>query len=154
MNRTIILLFAIPLVLFPLPACAGLGESDVEAARQEILAAMKVSAEAWNAGDIDRYMECYDRSKEVRFAGEESYSLGWQTVLDNYRKGYPDRASMGTLTYSDVDVTVISPDGALVFGRWRLDRREDSPSGLYTLLFRKGPAGWRIVHDHSTSADD
>ena len=61
---------------------------------------------------------------------------------------------MGELTFSDVDVTVLSDDAALVFGRWRLIKDDEEPSGLYTLLFRKTDQGWKIVHDHSSSAGE
>jgi ketosteroid isomerase-like protein len=50
-------------------------------------------------------------------------------------------------------VSALADDAALVFGRWRLQREKDEPSGLFTLVFRKTPAGWRIVHDHTSSAE-
>ena len=77
---------------------------------------------------------------------------GWQATLDRYRHAYPDRAAMGTLSFELRDVRVLSPQWAVVFGAWALDRAEDRPSGLFTLLFEKGPDGWRIVHDHTSTA--
>jgi ketosteroid isomerase-like protein len=68
--------------------------------------------------------------------------------------GSYDEAAMGTLTFSDIDIMVLSKDTALVFGRWQLDKETGHPHGLYTLLFRKTPEGWRIVHDHSSSAPE
>jgi ketosteroid isomerase-like protein len=61
---------------------------------------------------------------------------------------------MGVLTFSDLDVTVLSEDAAIVFGKWKLKRRHDRPRGLFTLLFRKTEDGWRIVHDHTSSGDE
>ena len=72
--------------------------------------------------------------------------------LDRYRKAYDTREKMGTLTFSDLEITLLSKDAALVLGRWRLKRANDEPHGTFTLLFRKTKAGWRIVHDHSSSA--
>jgi ketosteroid isomerase-like protein len=60
---------------------------------------------------------------------------------------------MGRLTFSDVEVTMLSPDAGLVLGRWRLQREQDEPSGLFTLVFRELPEGWRIVHDHTSAAE-
>jgi ketosteroid isomerase-like protein len=77
---------------------------------------------------------------------------GWQTVLDRYVKKYPDRAAMGTLTFSDLDIAMLSPDAAVVLGRWRLKRAQDEPNGVFTLIFRKTADGWRIVHDHTSAA--
>ncbi|MFQ5585126.1 MAG: nuclear transport factor 2 family protein, partial [Calditrichia bacterium] len=74
------------------------------------------------------------------------------TVHDRYQKRYSDSAKMGRLYFSDIDITVLSPGAAMVFGKWQLDRENDQPGGLFTLLFRKTAAGWRIVHDHTSSS--
>jgi ketosteroid isomerase-like protein len=106
----------------------------------------------WNAGDLAGFMQGYDNSPRTRFASGGDVNLGFQTVFDRYQKRYGDRAAMGTLTFSDVDITVLAPDAAVVFGRYRLQREKDTPSGLFTLLFRKTGEGWRIVHDHTSAA--
>ena len=60
---------------------------------------------------------------------------------------------MGTLTFSDLEVDLISADAAIVYGGWALQREEDRPSGLFTLVFKRMDAGWKIVSDTTTSAD-
>ena len=97
-------------------------------------------------------MSGYLKSDSMRFAGNGTYTLGWQSALDRYKKGYPNKETMGLLTFSELDIKVISEDAALVFGKWELERMEDHPSGLFTLILRKTEQGWRIVHDHSSSA--
>lgn len=98
-------------------------------------------------------MDGYAQTDSLRFASGGSVRTGWQTTLENYRAGYPDRAAMGTLTFDGVDVEVMSSQWAMVFGRWRLDREADAPGGLFTLIFhRDDPSDpWRIVHDHTSS---
>jgi beta-aspartyl-peptidase (threonine type) len=61
---------------------------------------------------------------------------------------------MGTLTFSDLQITLLGPDSALALGSWKLDRARDQPHGRFTLIFRKTPDGWRIVHDHTSSAPE
>jgi len=73
-------------------------------------------------------------------------------VRDRYRKKYSDRAKMGTLTFSNLEITPLSPDSAMVLGRWRLERANDWPHGRFTLIFRKTADGWRIVLDHTSAA--
>ncbi len=109
-------------------------------------------AVAWNHGDIDAFMEGYAKIPELRFASGAAVTKGWHETLARYKKRYPDTAAMGTLTFSDLDVTVLSTDSALVFGRWRLQNDRGEPNGLFTLLFRKTDAGWRIVADHTSAA--
>ena len=117
-----------------------------------IRAVLDAQVAAWNRGDIESYMNGYDRSPNTEFVGADSITRGWQDVLDRYKKRYDTREKMGTLAFSDLEVTMLSSDAALVLGRWRLQRANDEPHGTFTLLFRKRKAGWRIVHDHSSSA--
>ena len=97
-------------------------------------------------------METYARRASTRFASGGDILSGWQTVFDRYRGKYGGRETMGTLRMSDFDVQVLGPDSALAFGRWHLKRADGDSSGLYTLVLRKMPEGWRIVHDHTSSA--
>ena len=119
----------------------------------EIRKVLDDSEEGWNSGNIEKYMECYLRSDRMRFAGNGSFNLGWENTLKRYKKGYPDQAAMGTLSFSDVDIPPICTDAALVFGRWTLHYPDKKRTGLYTLLMRKFDNGWRIVHDHSSSEE-
>jgi len=117
-----------------------------------IRAVLDAQAAAWNRGDVEGYMDGYDRSPKTEFVGGDSITRGWQEVLDRYKKKYDTRDKMGTLTFSDLEITMLGKDAALVLGRWRLKRATDEPHGTFTLLFRKTKSGWRIVHDHSSSA--
>jgi len=118
-----------------------------------IRAVLEHQARDWNDGSIERFMQGYAKRDDIRFASGGDVQRGWQPVFDRYVKKYGDRAAMGRLTFSDVEITMLSPDAALVLGRWRLQREKDEPSGLFTLVFRHLPEGWRIVHDHTSAAE-
>ena len=117
-----------------------------------VRAVIDAQAAAWNRGDVEGYMDGYDRSPNTEFVGGDSITRGWQQVLDRYKQRYDTREKMGVLTFSDLEINLVSKDAALVLGRWRLKRANDEPHGTFTLLFRKTKAGWRIVHDHSSTA--
>lgn len=108
--------------------------------------------EAWNRADIDGFMNGYARSPSTVFVSDDTIRRGWETVRARYRKKYSDRAKMGALTFSDLEITQLSPDAAVVLGRWRLKRANDQPHGGFTLIFKRLPEGWRIVHDHTSAA--
>lgn len=118
----------------------------------EVRSVLERQVQEWNAGSIERFMETYARGDATRFASGGDVTRGWDTVMARYRGRYPDAAAMGHLDFSDLDVQVLGPDAAIAFGRWRLTRAGDTPHGLFTLLFRKTSDGWRIVHDHTSSA--
>jgi ketosteroid isomerase-like protein len=107
---------------------------------------------AWNRGDIEGFMQGYWRSPELKFVSGDRVTRGWQPTLNNYKRAYPDKAAMGTLTFSDLEITVLSKDSAFVVGSWSLAREKDRPHGKFTLLFRKFKEGWRITADHTSSA--
>jgi ketosteroid isomerase-like protein len=121
---------------------------DTDAALKELLTRQ---AADWNRGDIDAFMRGYWKSEETTFAGTSGISRGWQTVLEHYHKGYPDRAAMGHLEFSEIEVTPLGNDAALILGRWHLTRDAGPVGGIFTLVARKFPEGWRIIHDHTST---
>jgi HEAT repeat protein/ketosteroid isomerase-like protein len=107
---------------------------------------------AWNKGDLRGFMEGYWQSPDLSFYSGKNKTKGWQATLDRYRKKYQGEGKeMGKLTFSELDIELLGPSHALVRGRWQLTLAKDNPSGLFTLIFRKLPAGWRIVHDHTSN---
>jgi uncharacterized protein (TIGR02246 family) len=118
----------------------------------EIQSVLTAQQDAWNRGEIDAFMNGYARSASTVFVSEDEIRRGWETVRDRYRVKYSDDAKMGTLSFSEIEVTMLSPDAAVVLGRWRLKRANDEPHGRFTLLFKRRPEGWRIVHDHTSAA--
>ena len=151
MKRSL-LVFFLAMLLAKIPVSAlppQKQDARSEAAIREVLDAQR---DAWNRGDIEGYMDGYDRSVQTEFVGGDEITRGWQTVLDRYKKKYDSREKMGVLTFSDLEITMLSKDTALALGRWHLKRATDEPHGTFSLVLRKTKAGWRIVHDHSSSA--
>ena len=150
---------ALPPLIAALLGVAGAGcRSDhpvSPGAETEIRALLDRQARDWNAGDIAGSLEGDDRSDRLRFQSGGDVTLGWQTVHDRYRSRYRDRAAMGRLTFSEVAIERLGAQEAMAVGRWRLQRAQDEPSGLFTLILRRtrqgGKDAWRIVHDHTSS---
>jgi ketosteroid isomerase-like protein len=120
---------------------------------EQVAAALKTQTADWNRGDIEAFMRGYWNDAEVRFGSGGNIKRGWNTVLNDYVARYPDRASMGALETADLEITEISPDAALIFGRWIVTAGETDYCGLFTLLVRNIEGRWVIVHDHTSSAD-
>lgn len=131
--------------------CAAPPAADATAAAAEIQTLLTRQVAGWNAGDIAGFMAPYWHSDSLRFASGGRVTYGWQATYERYSRRYQSRAEMGQLIFSDVDITLISPEAALVFGKWRLQREADTPRGLFTLLLRKSGGEWVIVHDHTSS---
>jgi ketosteroid isomerase-like protein len=117
----------------------------------QIRAVLDMQTAAWNRGDIDTFMTSYWKSEQTEFLGASGIAHGWQSVLDRYHHSYPDRKSMGTVSFSDLEVHLTCADAAYVVGKFHLVREADQPSGVFSLDFRKFPEGWRIVLDHTTA---
>ena len=120
----------------------------------DIHAVLTDSEQAWNRGDLPAFAAYYDDSPETTFVGKEVVRGGVQAILNRYRKAYPTREAMGTLSFSNVDVRMLTPDLALVTGEFHLERTAvggGNASGRYSLILRKRPSGWKIIHDHTSS---
>ena len=116
-----------------------------------IRAVLDAQRDAWNRGDVEGYMDGYDCSAETILVSGDDVIRGWQTVTDRYKKNYNTPDKMGTLTFSDLEITPLENNAAVVFGRWHLKRSGDEPHGRFTLVFRRTKAGWKIIHDHTSS---
>jgi len=118
----------------------------------EIRSALQAQQDAWNRGDIDGFVNGYARLPSTVFISGDTLTRGWDTVRDRYREKYSDRSKMGTLAFSDLEITPLSSDAAVASGRWSLKRANDQPHGRFTLVLKRLPEGWRIVHDHTSAA--
>ena len=105
---------------------------------------------AWNAGDLEKFMDGYWRSDSMMFIGKSGCTYGWQNTLNNYKKNYPDTVAMGKLDFKIITVKRLSVLYYTVVGKWHLKRSAGDEGGSFTLLFKKIKKQWVIVQDHSS----
>jgi beta-aspartyl-peptidase (threonine type) len=154
MRRSFLRLTLSALVVFLLAAASAAPQTPAAgpAEREAILAALNASAAEWNKGNLDGYMGVYWNSPDLTFSSGANTTRGYQAALDRYKRNYqaPGR-EMGRLDYRDVQVDILCADTAFVRGSWHLAQSGGKePHGVFTLLLRKLPGGWKIVHDHSS----
>jgi ketosteroid isomerase-like protein len=116
----------------------------------EIRAVLTEQQSAWNHGDIPAFLEGYWNSPELTFAGSDGIVRGYDGLLDRYRKTYSDKARMGELEFSGLEIHPLGADSALVLGHWHLKRTVGDAGGVFSLVFHRFPVGWRIIHDHTS----
>jgi beta-aspartyl-peptidase (threonine type) len=122
------------------------------AADAEIRQLLDTQVLAWNRGDLEGYMSAYWNSEELTFFSGATETGGWKPALERYRQYYKTTGSqMGRLDFSNLRIETLGQQMALARGRWRL-KSANGPTrtGLFTLMLRRFPEGWRIVHDHSS----
>jgi ketosteroid isomerase-like protein len=153
MRRPIPCSLALALVVF---SSGGDGPDATKAAADvaAIRALLDRQKDDWNKKDLDAFCNGYWNSPKLVFQSGGDRSEGWQAMRDRYRKSYQGAGKeMGILAFTDAEVETLSADSAFVRGRWALTKSDGShPSGLYTLILKKFPEGWRIVHDHTSAA--
>ena len=117
-----------------------------------IRAVLDAQVKAWNKGDLPAFMDGYWRSPELSFFSGNSKTRGWQATLERYQKKYQGKnKEMGRLAFKELLIDMLGPDHALVRGRFELRLTANTATGIFTLIFKKTPAGWRIIHDHTSS---
>ena len=149
------ILLALAVTLVAASACAQQMNKD-EAAIRSVMMDQQV---AWNRGDVSAFMQGYEDSPDTEFVGATSVGKGFQPILENYRKSYSSAAQMGKLTFSHLDVRLLpgscnAVEYAVVTGNFHLDRKQKGAvakdDGIFSLLWRKGPQGWKIIVDHTS----
>ena len=121
--------------------------------KQAIVSVLDDQVVAWNNGDIEGFMAGYENSPDIIFTSGGVIRRGWAAVLEKYKSTYT-KEPMGRLTFSETEITPLGQEGALVVGRWKLEREDDSPNGVFTLVLKPTPDGWRIIHDHTSLTPD
>jgi uncharacterized protein (TIGR02246 family) len=116
----------------------------------EIRKLLSHQTEAWNRGDIDAFMQTYWQNDSLMFVGKEGVTWGWKNTLDHYKKGYPDKAAMGQLSFDIIEVKKLSEEYFFVVGKWMLKRNAGDLSGHYNLLIKRIKGEWKIITDHSS----
>ncbi len=128
-------------------------DSTQQADRAAIKSVLTAQQDAWNQGDVDKFLIGYWHSPDLTFSGSSGISRGWDGVLARYKKSYPDRAAMGQLDFFNLEFRFLGRDAALVLGHWHLKREKGDVGGVFSLVWQRFPEGWRIIHDH-TSAEE
>jgi hypothetical protein len=115
-----------------------------------IKALLDAQTKAWNNGDLVHFMEGYLSSDSLLFVGKSGPTYGFNNTLNNYKKGYPDTAAMGKLTFTLLSLTPIEKKHYRVLGKWALQRSKGDVSGYFTLLLKKIKGKWFVIQDHSS----
>ncbi len=123
-----------------------------------IRTAIAAQAEAWNRADIPAFMQAYEDSPDTTFIGL-TLRKGFAPISERYRQSYTSREQMGTLTFNTIEVRLLpsacgKTEFAVVTGKFHLDRtargEATKDDGIFSLVWRKGPQGWKIVLDHTS----
>lgn len=117
---------------------------------QEIEQILDTQAKAWNDGDFRSFMKPYWNSKEMTFQSGNSRIHGWQALLSRYEATYAGE-KMGILTFKDLEIKIVNKNLVYVLGRFHLAYPDSAQEGLFTILIKRFPEGWLIIHDHSSS---
>jgi ketosteroid isomerase-like protein len=135
------------------------GEAQPAGANEAaIRAAIAAQADAWNRADIPSFMQSYENSPDTTFIGAH-LAKGYGPILERYTKGYSTKEQMGTLTFTSLDVRLLpgscrAVEYAVVTGNFHLERTAHGAAakddGIFSLVWRKGPKGWKIILDHTS----
>jgi ketosteroid isomerase-like protein len=116
----------------------------------EIRTLLVQQTETWNRGDINGFMQTYWQNDSLMFIGKDGVTWGWKNTLERYKKGYPDKETMGQLSFEVIQTKKLSAEYFFVVGKWMLKRNAGDLSGYYNLLMKRIKGQWKIIADHSS----
>jgi len=135
-------------LLFTLVSFVGIAQSAEETIIRETLSRQNKN---WNDGNIKAFMKDYWKSDSLMFIGKTGVIYGWKSTEERYFRNYPDRKTMGQLSFDIKKVDLYSSTTAWVLGSWQLTRPEVGDiGGYFTLIFKKIDGKWVIVSDHTS----
>ena len=125
------------------------------AVKQAVEHVLLLQQDAWNRHDLDSFMTGYWQSPQLTFFSDAHETSGWEGALTRYRTRYQGEGKeMGKLEFAELRIEPLGPDAAFVRGAWHLTLSDGkTPHGIFTLIFRRFPEGWKIVHDHTSAAE-
>ena len=135
------------LLIVLLPGLAIAQNSD----KQKIMTSLDQQVKCWNKGDLECFMGTYWKSDSLKFMGGSGITYGWQNIMDNYKKKYPDQTHRGQLTFDIISMEPVGQDHYFVIGKYYLSREIEDARGLFSLIWRKMKGDWVIIADHSSA---
>lgn len=142
MKNIIIILSIILLV-----SCAT--KNDYEADKKEIKDILNQQQKHWSNNNLEGFMQGYWKSDSLHFYSGAQLKSGWQTTLDSYRKGYPDKSYSGTLKFEIAKIAPINNDAYYVMGEYHLTREVGNANGTFMIIFKRIDGEWKIIADSS-----
>ena len=118
----------------------------------DIVKVLTAQERAWNRGDLESYATGYKDSPDLLFIGRQ-ISRGYGSLVEDYRKNYPNKEAMGQLAFSELEPHVLDEKFAVVLGKYHLERNKKSggaADGIFSLVLEKTEKGWKIILDHTT----
>ena len=144
--------FLIITTVLILSACKTqkISSSNYETSKTEITTMLLQTAKDWSKGDLEAFMQGYLKSDSLKFVGSSGITYGWQQTLENYRKGYPTKDHMGTLTFNLLEFDQLANDVFLVIGEFHLKRAVGDADGMFSIILKNINGEWKIIADHSS----
>ena len=148
MTGRLLLFFCVSTFIFSCktdkPEATVLGNSE-----QEIREVLDRQVDAWNEGDLDKFMETYWKSDSLQFIGSQITS-GWQATLDGYKLRYPNVEIMGKTRFEILRIMPISTDASLATGKFFLSRESGDIKGVFTVVVKRINGKWVVIYDHTS----
>lgn len=147
--------FLVGMTLFAVPVCHSQDLQALTTASREQLDVVKVllaQQDAWNRGDIEAFARSFKDAPDTLVVTRQ-ISHGFAGLIEEYRRDYPTKAAMGTLTFSELEARPLDAQFAIVVGKYHLDRAKKeggNAEGLFSMVLEKTDKGWKIVLDHTT----
>ena len=135
-------------VLIFFAAACSLSGPRIDMIQKEIRTVIERQQKAWNAHDIEGFMTDYWKSEEMTYQSGNNRLEGWDALLERYKTNYAGE-KMGELVFSDIEIKALTKNHAFALGRWSVQQGETSKEGLFTIILKRFPDGWKIIHDQS-----
>lgn len=115
-----------------------------------IVKVLKFQEDAWNEGNINKFMEGYLKSEKIVFTGSSGSIYGWEETKKRYLNNYSNRTLMGNLKFKIINFQKLGEDIIQMQGSYYLKRKIGDSKGFFSLIWKKENEKWFIISDHTS----
>lgn len=117
-----------------------------------IASVLEAQEKAWNANDINTFMNGYWKSPNLVFCGSGGPVYGWNATKKRYNQEYDNQEKMGKLQFTTLNVQALTNDVMQLIGQFQLTKKPKNTLGYFTLLWKRIDGKWKIVSDHTSAS--
>ena len=117
-----------------------------------IASVLEAQEKAWNAYDINTFMDGYWKSPNLVFCDSGGPVYGWNATKKRYNQAYDNQEKMGKLQFTILNVQALTNDVMQLIGQFQRSKKPKNASGYFTLLWKRIDGKWKIVSDHTSAS--
>jgi ketosteroid isomerase-like protein len=144
-----ILFLLLPVITFAAVSTVSSTETNTDSINA-IQSDLSNFATSWNQGETKEIIKHYKKGNSTILISSNMIR-GYKNIAAFFHKNYSSKNEMGTITFSHVEINLLSSRYAMATGEWSIQRdKGNKTGGIFSVLYENTLHGWKIALDHTS----